>query len=93
MRCSVDKACYTFICWFSCAGSIAIASKLAATMGQAPQIPCGSELARDGEQLDPKPYTPAAFNRCACSTNNRTGSAPLPTSPSDWLTMSKWSSG
>jgi drug/metabolite transporter (DMT)-like permease len=32
---------------------------------------------------------PAAFSRAACSTNNRTGSAPLPTSPSDWLTISK----
>ncbi|PBJ06740.1 hypothetical protein BSG18_44170 [Pseudomonas ogarae] len=93
MRCSVDKACYTLICSISCAWSIAIASKLAPTGDLQRSVHCGSELARDGGQLDPKPYTPAAFNRSACSTNNRIGSAPLPTSPSDWLTMSKWSSG
>jgi hypothetical protein len=28
-------------------------------------------------------HNPAAFSRAACSTNNRTGSAPFPTSPSD----------
>ncbi len=83
MRCSVDKACYTLICSISCAWSIAIASKLAPTGDLQRSVHCGSELARDGGQLDPKPYTPAAFNRSACSTNNRIGSAPLPTSPSD----------
>ncbi|SCW91995.1 hypothetical protein SAMN03159473_03394 [Pseudomonas sp. NFACC52] len=92
MRCSVDKACYTFICWIRCAWSIAHREQARSHNGPSAANPLW-ELARDGRQLDPPPYTPAAFNRCACSTNNRTGSAPLPTSPSDWLTMSKWSSG
>jgi hypothetical protein len=83
MKCSVDKACYTFIARsplhdlpLSRAGSLPQGARRRATVG-------ASLLAKNDNAVVLMPYTPASFNRCACSTNNRIGSAPLPTSPSD----------